>query len=136
MHRVSNKLGLILLKQLRRDMKTEIDSEEKVHLKPVHLTDQNPTDLRIVGVVVVCIVEKLSREENRCDDDSMYIELRKQKVVSLNQPVNVDQGKNKAFVRAGSVLVDSFERSRATIVSSRQKREMKTQEAKQAYLSK
>jgi len=90
-------------------MQTKVDSEQKVHLQTVHFRYQNTTNLGVVSVVVVCIVKELGSEENCRDDGTMHVQFRQQKVIALNESINVNQSQNVALIRTGRVLVDSEE---------------------------
>ena len=93
-----HKFLLVLLKQFWCNMKTEVDTEQKVDFKAVHFADQNSTNLRIISVVVVCIVEKLSSKEDSGYYHTMNIEISKKEIIPLNQTVNVNQRQYETFI--------------------------------------
>ena len=79
-------------------MEAKVDAKQKVNLKSVHFGHQDPTDLGIISIVVVSVIEELRSQQYRSYDNAMYVELREQEVVTLNQPVHVDESKNEAFI--------------------------------------
>ena len=88
---MNGQLGTVLLEHLGIDVQTEVDPEQKFHLEAVHLRYQDASNLGVVGVVVVGIVEELGSQQDGCNDHSMNIEVGQEEVVPLDETINVNQ---------------------------------------------
>ena len=71
-----HELGTVLVEDLRRDVEREVDPEQEIHLQPVHLANQYAAHLRVVGVVVVGVVEELGGQQDRRNDDPVHVQVR------------------------------------------------------------
>ena len=98
--RVRNELCLVLLEYLRQYAQAEIDLEQELRLEVVHLLDEHPPDLGVVRVVVIRVVEEFGGQENGRDDDSVDVELGEEEVVTLDEPIDVDEREDEAFLGA------------------------------------
>ncbi len=99
---------MVLVVQLRRDVEGEVDAEEELNLEGVHLSRGHSSNLGVVSIVEVLVIEELGGEHNTSDGNAMDIQLRKEEVVALNEAINVDQGENEALGAARCVLVDAL----------------------------
>lgn len=104
---MDGQLGAVLLENVGIDVKAEVDPEEEFHLEAVHLRYQDAADLGVVGVVVVGIVEELGGQQDGRYDHSMNVEVGKEKVVPLDETVDVDQSQDEAFGGARGIFVDT-----------------------------
>jgi len=106
---VNGKLCTILLKYLRRDMEAKVDAEKELDLETINLWHQHTSDLGVICVVVVSIIEELRCQHHGCYDNAVDVKFRQKKVVSLDEAVDVYQSKHKAFFRATCILVNTVE---------------------------
>ena len=96
-------------------VQAEVDPKQEFDLKTIHLWYENTANFRVIRIVVVSIIEEFGSEQNGSDDNTVYIKLGQKKIISLDEPVNVDESKDEALSWARSVLVDPvsvFERKR------------------------
>ena len=64
-------------------MEAEIDAEEELYFKAVHLRRRNAADLGVVGVVKVLVVEKLGSQHDGGNHDTVNVEVSEEEVVTL-----------------------------------------------------
>ena len=105
----------VVLKDIGCHVQTKVDPKEEINFESIHLRDENTSNLGVVCVVIVGIVEKLGSQQNRGNYYSMNIEFSEKKVVPLNQSINVNEGENKAFVRARRILENSVKEKKCRV---------------------
>ena len=110
---MNGQLGTVLLEHLGIDVQTKVDSEEKFHLEAVHLRYQDASNLGVVGVVVIGIVEELGSQKDGCNDHSMDIEIGQEEVVPLDETINVNQSQDEALGRTRRIFVNTVVASRS-----------------------
>ncbi len=94
---MGDQLILILEENFRLHVKAKINPKEKLHLETVHFGHQNSSNLGIIRVVVVGVVEELRGQEDGGDYDAVNIELGQNKIIVLDETVDVDEGKDEAL---------------------------------------
>lgn len=104
---MSNEFRMVFLKQLWRYMKTEVDSKQEIYLQSIHLTDQDTSNLWVVRIIVVGIIKEFSSQKNRSNDNTVNIQFCEQKVVSLDQSINVNKRQDEAFIWTWCVFVNA-----------------------------
>lgn len=82
---------------LLRDVQTEVDEEEELHLQRIDFLARDPTHLGIIQVVEILIVKELGSQHDRSDDDAMNVESSQGKVALLNKAVDVYEGHHQAL---------------------------------------
>ena len=88
-------------------MERKVDSEKEVHFEAVDLRNQHSTNFGVVGVVVIGIIKEFRRQQHSANDNTMDIQFCQEKVVALNQSINIYQSQDEALVRTRRVLVNS-----------------------------
>lgn len=89
-----------------RYIKCEIDHEQELQLKIVDLVTRHPTNLSIIGIVVVDVVVELRCEHNTCDQQSMNVQGRyHERFVPLDDGVDINKSNDVAFAAAASIAL-------------------------------
>jgi hypothetical protein len=88
----------------------EVDHEEELDLKLVHLYDRNASDLGVVGIGAEGVVKELGGCHHCGDEEPVYVERRDAELpVRLKEPVDVYERQHKALFAAVRVLDDPFQ---------------------------
>ena len=87
-------------------MQREVDEEEKLQLQGIQLAHGNSADLGVIHVVVECVIEEFGSECDAGDHHSMDIEPADDKVLVLDEAVNIHQRQDKTLPAAVCVSQD------------------------------
>jgi len=81
-------------------VQTEIDQEQKFHFQGIHFRARDPAYLCVERVLKVMVVEKFCGQHHAGDDDSVYVQGVYDKILSLNDTVDVNKRKHEALAAA------------------------------------
>mmetsp|Transcript_25821 Transcript_25821/g.65514 ORF Transcript_25821/g.65514 Transcript_25821/m.65514 type:complete len:281 (-) Transcript_25821:222-1064(-) len=97
----------VALVQLGRDVEREGDQAQHFHLEVVHLEVGDAAHARVVGVVVVEVVEEFAREHHTGYEQAVDVERRDDELrVVLDDEVHVDQCEDHRLLRHAGILED------------------------------
>ena len=109
---MASQLIVVLLKNLRTYVQTEVNTKEELHFEAIHFTDENTPNFGVVCVVVVGIVKEFRCEEYGSDGHSVHVKVSQQEVIPLDESINIDQSQYEALVRARRIFMNTTKRKK------------------------
>ena len=68
-------------------MEAEVDAEEELDFKAVHLGGRHSADLGVVGIVEVLVVEELGSQHDGGNHDTVNVKFSEEEIVALREGV-------------------------------------------------
>lgn len=103
-------LGVVLTVSIGGDEEGEVRHEQKLHFKRVHFSAWNTSDLGVVGVVIVLIIEKLGGQHHTRDQQPVNIQaIDNEGGIRLNDAIDVHESQHETLTAARCILGNTNE---------------------------
>lgn len=101
---------VVLLIRFSGNKEGEVGHKKEFHFQIVHFIARNTTNLGVICIIEVLIIEELCSKHDACDQQTVYIQgVDSETWIRLDYSVNVDQGEHETFPTTGGVLGDTRE---------------------------